>query len=128
MFGPQLTKVDQDELMRPTLLEREEYKVETALDLRESFKGKHVIVTGGSGSVGQEVVKTLLDGGAKVVVFGRDSENMSYLTKHYGRKGKSLYTYTIDFTMHPLDLESKFREGMKDLAGVLHSVIVCHGY
>jgi NAD(P)-dependent dehydrogenase (short-subunit alcohol dehydrogenase family) len=128
MFAPQFSAQDRDELMRPTVMEKEEIKVHTALDLASSYKDRHVIVTGASGSVGQEVIKTLLESGAKVVVFGRDSENMNYISKHYARKGKNFFSYTIDFTLHPLDLESKFREAMKDLGGVLHHLFVCHGY
>lgn len=58
---------------------------------------------------------------ANVAVFGRDH------AKYHGKEGKNLYRYTVDFTLHPLDLESKFREALKDFKGVLHSVIVCHG-
>ena len=126
MFGPPDTKY-QDEVMRPTVMEKEEFTVETALDLHQSYKGRHVIVTGASGAIGSEVAKTLLDAGAKVVLFGRDSENMNFLSKHHGKKGSNLFTYTLDFAFNPLDLESKFREAMKDLKGVLHSIIVCHG-
>ena len=108
-------------------MEKEEYTVKTALDLNQNYKGRHVIVTGASGAIGCEVSKILLTSGAKVVLFGRDSENMKVLSKYFGKKGSNLFIYTLDFAFNPLDLESKFREAMKDLKGILHTLIVCHG-
>lgn len=119
MPGPSIQR--QDEMLRPTVMDREEVKLTPALDLTRSYKGRNVIVTGANGTIGSEVVRLLLEAGAKVVVFGRES------SKYSGKEGKNLFRYTIDFLVHPLDLESKFREAMKDLKGVLHSIIVCHG-
>lgn len=119
MPGPSIER--QDELLRPTVLDREEVKLTSALDMKRSFKDRHVIVTGGNGTIGSEVVNSLIEAGAKVAVLGRESGRYS------GKEGKNLFRYTIDFLIHPLDLESKFREAMKDLKGVLHSIIVCHG-
>ena len=114
--------------IRPTLQEKEEYKVISALATEQKFKDRHVIVTGASGAVGAEVVKILLDNGAKVVIFGRDKDNLAYLKTFNSLKDIRLFKYIFDFTSFPLDLESKFREAMKDLNGVLHTVIVWHGY
>lgn len=50
----------QDEMMRPTIMEKDDIKVTSALDLEESYKGRNVIVTGGGGLVGEEVVNSLL--------------------------------------------------------------------
>lgn len=125
-FGPP-TKEYEDEMMRPTVMERIEHSVQTALDLTQSYKGKHCIVTGASGAVGSEVARILLDAGAKVVLFARDADGLRSLTKYGGKKGHNLFTYALDFSLHPLDLESKFREAMKDLKGILHKVFVCHG-
>ena len=127
MFMGPPSKEYQDEMMRPTVMERIENSVQTALDLSQSYKGKHCIVTGASGAVGSEVAKILLDAGAKVVLFARDADSFKSLSRHGGKKGHNLFTYAIDFSLHPLDLESKFREAMKDLKGILHKVFVCHG-
>lgn len=116
------------QFIRPTLHEREEFKVISAVAIEQKFKDRHVIVTGASGAVGSEVVKILLDNGAKVVIFGRDKDNLAYLKTYNSLKDIRLFKYIFDFTSFPLDLESKFREAMKDLNGVLHSVIVWHGY
>lgn len=112
---------------RPTLLEKPEFILKTGLPIEKSFEGRKVIVTGGSGSIGSEVIKILLNNGATVVVLGRSKDNLKYLDKYKNQEGKSLFRYVVDFSMHPLDLESKFREAMHDLHGELHSLIVCHG-
>ena len=127
MFAPP-SREYQDEVMRPTVMEKNDVKVETALDLKQCYEGRHVIVTGASGAIGQEVAITLLESGAKVVLFGRDADNMNFVSKYHGKKGSNLFTYTLDFAFNPLDLESKFRQAMKDLKGILHTLIVCHGY
>jgi ribitol 2-dehydrogenase len=116
MFAPPSLEY-QDEIMRPTVKERPEFRVETALDMRSSYTGKHVIVTGASGAIGAEVSRILIESGAKVVLFGRDAKKLS----------KGAASYSIELTDNPLDLESKFRQAMKDLKGVLHSLIICHG-
>ena len=126
MFAPP-SKEFQDEVMRPTVMEKQDFRVETALDLHQCYKGRHVMVTGASGAIGSEVAKILLDAGAKVWLFGRDADNMNFISKYHGKKGSNLFTYTLDFAFNPLDLESKFRQGMKDLKGILHTLIVCHG-
>lgn len=112
--------------MRPSVIDREEIKISTAIP-SDKFKGRHCIVTGASGAVGSEVVKILLDSGAKVVVFGRDKENLTYLKSYSSLMDTRLFKYVLDFSTHPLDLEGKFREALKDLGGVLHTLIVCHG-
>eukprot|EP00344_Euplotes_crassus_P007039 CAMPEP_0197015558 /NCGR_PEP_ID=MMETSP1380-20130617/74708_1 /TAXON_ID=5936 /ORGANISM="Euplotes crassus, Strain CT5" /LENGTH=301 /DNA_ID=CAMNT_0042441557 /DNA_START=12 /DNA_END=917 /DNA_ORIENTATION=- len=126
IFGPP-TASYQDEVMRPSVLEKEEIKVESALELEQSYKGRHVIVTGASGAIGSEVAKILLNAGAKVVLFGRDNKNMSFLAKYHGKKNTNLFTYTLDFAFNPLSLDTQFRNAMKDLKGVLHTLIICHG-
>lgn len=116
MFAPPSLEY-QDEIMRPTVRERPDVRVETALDMKACYKGRHVIVTGASGAIGSRVAEILINSGAKVVLFGRDAKKLS----------KGATSYSIELTDNPLDLESKFRQAMKDLKGVLHSLIVCHG-
>jgi len=113
---------------RPTIIEKEEFKVTTALDLSTSYHGRKCIVTGASGIVGSEVVRILLESGAVVAAFGNENEKMKSIKKYAGKEGTNFFKYTVDFTLHPLDLEGKFREAMKDLKGELHHLFVCHGY
>ncbi|MGY6650671.1 SDR family NAD(P)-dependent oxidoreductase [Amycolatopsis sp. TRM77291] len=40
------------------------------------YPGKKAVVTGGTHGMGQAVVKALLDGGAEVVLTGRDERNI----------------------------------------------------
>lgn len=128
MFGgyqdPNTVAYQEANRMRPTVLDKDEYKAVSAITVEKQFKNRHVIVTGASGAVGAEVVQILLDNGAKVAVFGRDKENLSYLKKYNHLKDTRLFKYVFDFSMHPLDLETKFREAVKDLDGKLHNVIV----
>lgn len=120
---PNAYRFQESNRMRPSVIDKEEFKVVSAINIESDFKNRHVVVTGASGSIGAEVVKILLDNGAKVVIFGRDKENLAYLKSYNNIKDSRLFKYILDFSMHPLDLESKFREAIKDLDGVLHSVI-----
>lgn len=126
MFNQQneMNRYQEVNRMRPSVIDKEEVKITSAIQFDEKFKSRHVIVTGASGAVGSQVVKILLDSGAKVVVFGRDKENLTYLKAYHSLMDIRLFKYVLDFSTHPLDLESKFREALKDLGGVLHSLIV----
>jgi NAD(P)-dependent dehydrogenase (short-subunit alcohol dehydrogenase family) len=124
---PNAFRYQESNRMRPTVVDQEEYKVVSGIQIDGNYKNRHVIVTGASGAIGAEVVKILLDNGAKVVIFGRDKENLAYLKAYNNIKDTRLFKYVLDFSMNPLDLESKFREAVKDLDGKLHSVICWHG-
>src|SRR6266508_2580519 len=63
---------------------------------RKIFDGKRILVTGGTGSLGQTLLRRLLDGGAgrpaKIVVFSRDEEKQHHLRIRYpGAKGLAFW-------------------------------------
>ena len=57
------------------------------------FEGKRVLVTGGTGSLGQVLVRRLLDGSAgtpeTVLVFSRDEAKQHYMRLSFGRRSAS---------------------------------------
>ena len=56
-------------------------------NMRQVFAGKRILVTGGTGSLGQALLRRLLDGDAgrpaKIVVFSRDEEKQHHLRLKY---------------------------------------------
>jgi FlaA1/EpsC-like NDP-sugar epimerase len=56
-------------------------------DVRRVFDGKRILITGGTGSLGQVLIRRLIDGEAgrpdKVVVFSRDEEKQHHLRLRY---------------------------------------------
>ena len=54
------------------------------------FEGKRVLITGGTGSLGQVLTRLLLEGGAgvpkKIVVFSRDEAKQHYMRLEYQQK------------------------------------------
>ena len=89
------------------------------------FKGKNVIVTGASGSIGCIVVKKLLSNGANVVGLVHNQKNLNNYLKDYMKTGQFDYK-VIDFESAQKITEI-FKEVMISLGGRLDCLICCHG-
>lgn len=89
------------------------------------FKGKNVIVTGATGSIGCLVVKKLLSNGANVVGLIHNQKNINNLLKDYMKTGQ-FDSKVIDFEKGR-EVTEKFKEVMITLGGRLDCLICCHG-
>lgn len=72
---------------------------QTAPDL----SGKTVVVVGGSGGVGEGVVRTLLSRGATVIATGRDEGRLAELNHNLGDGSQRLHVAVVDATEPALD-------------------------
>ncbi|KAG5886617.1 hypothetical protein JTB14_037393 [Gonioctena quinquepunctata] len=64
----------------------------------KSIRGKVVLVTGGAGGLGQELVLRLARQDAKVVVWDCDENAMAELSKKTKDEGHLIHTYPVDVT------------------------------
>ncbi|PRO66773.1 SDR family NAD(P)-dependent oxidoreductase [Alkalicoccus urumqiensis] len=65
---------------------------------RDHFEGKHILVTGATGGIGEAVVQKLLASGANVTAAGRSDEKLSRLkqTAHYHSDASRLMAVSAD--------------------------------
>lgn len=78
----------------------------------DSYKGKGVIMTGGTGGIGSKVLKRLVKVGARVVVFSRDPSKVDI--KNAQRE--QVIPMPLQLTQ-PYQIEKKFRDALKALGG-----------
>ena len=57
----------------------------------QSFTGKNVLVTGGTGLIGRQVVDILCDAGANVAIVSLDKININDKAKHCPSCGTNLH-------------------------------------
>lgn len=91
----------------------------------QSFNGKHILVTGASGSIGSVVVKNLLSSGAKVIGLVHNPRNLNPYLNDYMKNGQFDYI-ALDLESGP-KITEKFKEAMVLLGGKLDCLICCHG-
>lgn len=89
------------------------------------FKGKNVIITGGTGGIGILVVKRLLQLEANVYAFVRNGDILEK-TFNEALNRRQLKFITIDFERVGL-INSTFRQAMIELGGRLDILLICHG-
>jgi len=81
----------------------------------KSIQGKKVLVTGGSGSIGSEIVRQCLTSGAEVVrVFSRDESRQYQMQQELGKKN-------IRFLLGDVRDKDRLKRAMKDIDLVFHA-------
>ena len=82
----------------------------------EYLKGKKVLVTGGTGSIGSEIVRQVLAQGPTVVrVFSRDETKQYYLENSFGRRAD------IRYLVGDVREKDRLRRALKDIDVVFHA-------
>ena len=89
------------------------------------FKDKHIILTGGTGGIGQHVLKSLLQLGAKLVCISRNKEKFPSFVTQYQTNGQ-FFPIQCDLGK-PTTINTMMTEAMIILGGKLDSLILCHG-
>ncbi|CAG9773866.1 unnamed protein product [Ceutorhynchus assimilis] len=92
-----------------------------ALSTLKSLRGKTILVTGGAGGVGQELVLKLIKYKAKVVVWDINEKAIAKLNEKVAEEGFKLYPYVVDLA----DRESVYKtaEKVKDEVGPIDVLI-----
>jgi 3-oxoacyl-[acyl-carrier protein] reductase len=65
------------------------------LAMKDRFKGKNVVVTGGASGIGKAIAQRFLDEGARVLIFDLNRENLAATSKEFAA-GKRLTTCVGD--------------------------------
>ncbi|KAL1498161.1 hypothetical protein ABEB36_009004 [Hypothenemus hampei] len=93
----------------------------TSLMTLKSLRGRIILVTGGAGGVGQELVLRLVRYKAKVIVWDVNEKAMSKLKDKVSAEGYKIYTYTVDLS----DRQSIYKtaEAVKDDVGSVDILI-----
>ena len=97
----------------------------------KSLAGKNVLITGSTGTIGQEVVQALVNANlpGKIALFSRDDSMLkrpvSDLIKVPEGPQKKVYSYEVDF-LDPNKITNKINKALNDLK-TLDAVIFCHG-
>ncbi len=82
----------------------------------EYLQGKAVLVTGGTGSIGSEIVRQVLSHGPKVVrIFSRDEAKQYWLENTLGRRGD------LRYLLGDVRDKDRLRRAMKDIDIVFHA-------
>ncbi|CAH1956490.1 unnamed protein product [Acanthoscelides obtectus] len=87
----------------------------------KSVRGKVVLVTGGAGGVGQELVLRLARQDAKVVVWDINEKALEGVRERAKDEGHIIYTFAVDITSR--DTVYKFAEKVKDAVGPVDILI-----
>lgn len=87
----------------------------------ERFKGKHVLVTGGTSGIGLEIAKEFLAEGADVLITGRHQDALERTKSDLAFSGKrengNIYTITWDVS-NVSDAKMKLEEAAKQMGGI----------
>jgi len=70
------------------------------LAIKDRFKGKNVIVTGGASGIGKAIARRFLDEGAHVLIFDLHRKNLAATSKEFAA-GKRLMTCVGDVSRRP---------------------------
>ncbi|VEN36513.1 unnamed protein product [Callosobruchus maculatus] len=87
----------------------------------KSVRGKVVLVTGGAGGVGQELVLRLARQDAKVVVWDINEKALETVREKAKAEGHIIYTYAVDITSR--NVVYKFAEKVKEEVGAVDILI-----
>ena len=90
-----------------------------------SFKNKNIIVTGATGAIGTEVIKKLLECGAKVVGFIHNKNKTNDNFQEYLKTNQLKFIVTE--LKYSQTITDNFKEAMIELKGKLDILICCHG-
>lgn len=89
---------------------------------RSSLDGKVVIVIGGSGGVGEGVVRTLIDDGATVIVTGRNESRLAALrTRIHSERPTRLFTEVLEAGADDLDARARL---LAERYGLFDGVVI----
>ncbi len=93
----------------------------------QTFKNKNVILTGGTGGIGSQILTELLKNGAKVCVLAQDPQKLyGVIQDPQVRNSPNLNLIALDLK-EPYLIEKKFRKAISFLNGQLDSLILSHG-
>ena len=92
-----------------------------------SLKSKVCLVTGGAGSIGEEICKALLDAGAKVILADIDEKKTYKLTKKLSSKHKNIYSYKLDATSLEsiISLKNKLIKKFNKIDVLVNAIGIC---
>ena len=97
--------------------------------LKKAFQGKKVLVTGGTGSIGREIVRNLLKYKPKVVrIFSNDEDNTFKMMNELGEMGSKMMHEIGDYRFLIGDIRDKKRVSlaMEDIDLVYHAAALKH--
>jgi 3-dehydrosphinganine reductase len=94
--------------------------------MRRSFRGKHIIVTGGSSGIGFAMAELFADEGADITLIARNADGLERAGALLAQKGVGVQIYSADVT-HPRQLRNAIGESCAD-AGGLYGIIANSGY
>lgn len=90
----------------------------------ETLRGRRILVTGGTGSIGSQIVEQLLEGGAAVVrVLSRDETRQVELQEHLARRGALGRTRFLIGDVRDAD---RLRRAMESIDVVFHAAAMKH--
>ena len=90
----------------------------------EFYQGRRILVTGGTGSIGSQIVRQLLDHGPRVLrVLSRDETKQLYLQEELGR-GRSLEN--VRFLIGDVRDPVRLRRAMEGIEIVFHAAAMKH--
>lgn len=81
------------------------------------IKGKRVLVTGSTAGIGYVLAEGLAEAGAKLILNGRNHENVEAAIASFAKKGFQATGYTFDITDAD-DVEQKIAEIEKEVGGI----------
>lgn len=98
--------------------------------MNKHFEGKSILVTGGTGSIGSEIVRQLLKYNPKrIVILSRNEEKQYYFMGRCNQPNKKEFfvnNVKIDFFIGDIRDASRVREIMRNIDIVFHSAAMKH--
>jgi NAD(P)-dependent dehydrogenase (short-subunit alcohol dehydrogenase family) len=105
---------------------RQSQSSQTAFSAEALLTGRTVLVAGGTGNVGQHLVRALLDHGAKVVVPSRSPDRAAALRESLGERDTDRFT-TIVGDIGDEPTAARLRDELKTTGGALDAVVASLG-
>ena len=91
------------------------------MDLKEHFQGKRILVTGGTGSIGREIVRQLLEWQPEVVrIFSRNENNQF---NEYQQLG---HHKNVRFLIGDVRDKERLKRACEDIQIIFHSAALKH--
>jgi len=86
------------------------------------FAGKHVLVTGGTGSFGQQIVDRLLEHApAEIRIFSRDEDKQVRMSEEYGMGRRYPRKDMLDFVIGDVRNPNSVREAVRGIDVIFHA-------